>query len=269
MGEGEFYLYKNGKIDRITTIAGFRKTWKTIQPIDFNGDGVDEILFYDPFDGKCELYKVNIEKKKLDAIKIWEEKSWRKNWKSFVPLQLDSDSAHELFLYDPVTAEGEYLDFAIDGSVKSLLKQPGFRKQWSVIRVVNLNNDGISDLFFYDPTTGMGEFYTLNDKQKLSLVNSNPSYRKNWRTIIVGEFGSGVNNGDIFFYDPTTGEAEYYSITDKGTLKRLTETNTGMRKSWSMIIKGKFSDKPTHGFMFYESPKYYENFKTIFGVTPY
>lgn len=269
LGQGEFYLYKNGKIDKITTISGFRKTWKIIQPIDYNGDGIDEVLFYDPLKGESELYKVTIEKKKLDIIKKWTVNSWRKNWKTFVPVQLDADAAQELFLYDPVKGEGEYLDFKADASLTSLLRKNDFRKKWNQIRAINLNNDGISDLFFYDAVAGVGEFYTIKENYELSLVKSNPTFRKNWRTILIGEFGSGAKNGDMFLYDPVTGEGEFYQIMKDGALKPLTETNTGMRKSWAIIMKGKFSDKPSNGLLFYESAKFKVNFKKIWGVNPY
>jgi hypothetical protein len=268
-GEGEFYLFKNKKLEKLTTISGFRKTWKNILTIDCNGDGIDELLFYDPIDGNCETYRVDTEKKTIVAIRKWNEKSWRKSWKTFVPINLDMDAAQELFLYDPIKGEGEFLDFTADNNVKSLLMLPGFRKNWTSIIEVNLNNDGVSDLFFYDPVTGEGEFYTLDGKAKLSLVSKNSTYRKNWRTILTGNFGSGSKHGDLFFYDPVTGEGEFYQITDKGSLKALAETKAGFRKSWSIIMNGRFSANATDGLFFYESADYPVNFKNIFGVKPY
>jgi hypothetical protein len=294
-GEGEFYLFKNNTLDKITTITGFRKTWKAITPIDANGDGIDELLFYDPIDATCELYKVDMTKKTIVSVRNWPKNKWRKNWKSFVPINLDADAAQELFLYDPVTGTGEFLDFTADNNVKSILIQTGFRKQWRTVREINLNNDGISDLFFYDHVAGVGECYSLSTPfktikpkkasktkklsvaslvsteitVKMTLTDSNNTFRKNWRTVIVGDFGSGKKMGDMFLYDPVTGEGEFYAIGDKGVLKPLSETKPGFRKNWSIILKGKFSSAPGHGLFFYETKDFVTNYKKIFGVNPY
>ncbi|MDD2331265.1 MAG: hypothetical protein PHI68_01290 [Candidatus Cloacimonetes bacterium] len=268
IGEAEAYIFKNNKLEQVYANKSFRKTWRTIIPIDFKATGTDALMFYDPVAGAAELYNIDITKKQLVLIKKWDT-GWRKNWKTFLAIDVDKDFTHELFLYDPITGEAEILKFKPDGNVTSLRKYTGFRKNWQNIMEVNLNNDGIGDLFLYDPSAGVGEFYTLNEKLDLVLVKSNPSFRKNWRHIVTGDFGSGSKNGDVFMYDPVTGEAEFYRITAKGDLQKLNQTQATFRKNWSVILSGKFSPKPSYGLFFYDSSKYVANYKTIFGVNPW
>lgn len=268
MGEAEGYLFRNNKLEQVYANKTFRKTWRTVRPIDYNGKGTDALLFYDPVAEAAELYSLDINAKQLKLIFKWET-GWRKNWKTFIPINVDRDFAQELFLYDPATGEAEILKFNSDGSVRSLRKYTGFRKNWQNILEVNLNNDGISDLFMYDPKDGVGEFYTLNEKMDLGLVKSNPSFRKNWRHIVSGDFSSGMKNGDLFFYDPVTGEAEFYRVTTKGDLQKINETTGTYRMNWSVILSGRFSPKASHGLFYYESGKFVQNYKTIFGVNPW
>jgi hypothetical protein len=264
-GQAESYKMNNNSISLISKYKNFRKSWKNIIPVDIDGNGTDELLFYDPKSGQGEMYKFDGKMSK----RIQTYSGWRKNWKTILSINIDDDPAREILLYDPDNGVGEILEFDHSGNPKSLNKFQGWRKNWQVIREVNINYDTYSDLMFYDQDKGQAEFYTFDSGLKMKKIKSHNGWRKNWRTVVSGNFGSGIRKGDLFFYDPRNGEAEWYKITKDGNIKRYGKDNVKYRSGWDIILSGRFSNTGVDGMLLYDSPQYIQNFKQIFGKKPY
>ncbi|MBN1967948.1 MAG: hypothetical protein JXR48_18030 [Candidatus Delongbacteria bacterium] len=264
-GEAESYSTTPNGIKLINKYTGFRKTWKNILMFDYDGDSRDEILFYDPANGVAEIYRFEGPSLKL----VTSQTDWRKSWKTIVSVNVDGDLAREILLYDYATGEAELLDFAKDGKRKSLKVFKNWRKNWHQVKEVNLNHDQYSDILFYDQDKGVGEFYSFTSDGGFKNIKTHNNWRKNWRTIVPGNYGSGRNNGDLLFYDPTNGDAEYYALKPDGTMSNYKNPNPKYRTGWDIILSGRFGHTANSGLLFYDSSKYIENYQKIYGKKPY
>lgn len=74
-------------------------------------------------------------------------------------------------------------------------------------------------------------------------------WRVRWR-IIPGSFKS-EGSKDAFFYDPTTGEGQFYTFLSNGSVQPFGPLYRGMRKTWR-IVAGNFSDSTLTDLLFYD-----------------
>lgn len=74
-------------------------------------------------------------------------------------------------------------------------------------------------------------------------------WRVKWR-IIPGSFKS-KGSKDAFFYDPTTGEGQFYTFLSDGSVQPFGTLYRGLRKSWR-IVAGKFSKSSLTDLLFYD-----------------
>ncbi|MGI8500112.1 MAG: hypothetical protein ACR2LR_03095, partial [Hassallia sp.] len=84
----------------------------------------------------------------------------------------------------------------------------------------------------------------------ISVFRKYVGWRKTWESIIPGNFG-GTNNTDRLFYDPTTGDGEFFKIDSSGNVSLL-KKHTGWRKTWKLIIPGNFGGTNNTDLLFYD-----------------
>lgn len=99
-------------------------------------------------------------------------------------------------------------------------------------------------------TTGAESHYLRPDGSGgLADLGQASNLRVRWR-IIPGSF-SAPQSTDALFYDPTTGEAQLYTLRSSGSLVPISTLFRGWRKSLC-IIAGKFSDSGLTDLLFYD-----------------
>ncbi len=84
----------------------------------------------------------------------------------------------------------------------------------------------------------------------ISVFRKYVGWRKTWHSIVPGNFG-GTNNTDRLFYDPTTGDGEFFKIDSSGNVSLL-KKHTGWRKTWKLIIPGNFGGSSYTDLLFYD-----------------
>jgi hypothetical protein len=106
---------------------------------------------------------------------------------------------------------------------------------------------------------GFGFFYQTGSLGEMASLGVFGNWRPSWSLIIPGKFSDspyidllGVPYTDLLFYDPSTGEGEFYHTTSKGFDDYTFAAYTNWRRTWSLIIPGKFSDSPYTDLLFYD-----------------
>ncbi|MBC1198282.1 hypothetical protein H0901_24415, partial [Microcystis aeruginosa BLCCF158] len=74
---------------------------------------------------------------------------------------------------------------------------------------------------------------------------------KTWKLIVPGNFG-GNNYTDLLFYDPNTGEGEFYTTDGSGNIAFL-KKRTDWRKTWKLIVPGNFGGNDYTDLLFYDT----------------
>ncbi len=127
----------------------------------------------------------------------------------------------------------------------------GLRTTWSVIVAADITPGPFDDLLFYERSTGSAELHSTDGNGTLTLVRSYTGLRKRWSSIVAGRFRPDSAEPGLFFYDRSTGEGELHSIDETGKLTLLAK-QTGLRKTWTHVLAGTFTDGPLTDLLFYE-----------------
>jgi hypothetical protein len=109
-------------------------------------------------------------------------------------------------------------------------------------------------LLFYEPSGGFGQNWGTEPPPGIYLQSNYTGWRTDWGQIVAGIFShkSSQTPQDILFYEPSSGTGEFWQVDQYGHFTRLA-TNTDWRKTWSIIVPGKFSDGPFTDLLFYEA----------------
>jgi len=62
---------------------------------------------------------------------------------------------------------------------------------------------------------------------------------------------SAVGQSDLLFYDPATGQGEFYTTDGSGNIGFL-KAHSGWRRTWSMIVPGNFNGDSYTDLLFYD-----------------
>ena len=164
------------------------------------------------------------------------------------------NSGTQLLLYNGTAGTGTFCDVT-NGQISEFHVQSDWQKTWTHI-VPGLfrgtSGSEFSDILFYDAAAGHAEFYSINDNGSLELLSQHDGWQKTWTHIISGNFGSGVNGGDLLFYDAAAGAIEIYS-TANGALSKSLSSNNHWRTGWSQIIPGNFNGSTTTDLFFHDA----------------
>lgn len=176
---------------------------------DFTGDGLDDLLFYDPLTGAATKAVTVLP----DQVMV-SSFAWSPGWQITVA-DLNGDRRDDVFVYNPTS--GRWIrgistppsPTKPDGSFA--FSEPGFwSPNWSVYPG-DFNADGRADLFVYNATSDAnhGRWFRVlsNADGSFSYIEGDAVWRNDW-SITPGDYnGDGVT--DLFLYRPS---GEWYRV---------------------------------------------------------
>ena len=143
-GDGAFRYYdmkaSGGLAKLLSGGMGYSKGWTSINGVDLNGDGKDELMFYRASDGAFRYYsmKPNGALSRLLSGGL----GYSKGWTSITSVDLDNDRQHETLFYRSTDGTFRYYDMKASGGLASLLSGgSGYSSGWTSITGVNLEGD--------------------------------------------------------------------------------------------------------------------------------
>ena len=126
-----------------------------VHSADFNGDGVTDLLFYDPSSG--DWYKgINTPGTGFG----YSGGVWSPGWLLDV-LDLNGDGLADVFLYNPTTGDWYRATTTAPGTAGFTYTGGRWSSEWEV-HPLNINGDTFEDLFLSNRMTGAA-FFALND----------------------------------------------------------------------------------------------------------
>lgn len=73
-----------------------------------------------------------------------------------------------------------------------------------------------SSLLFYEASSGEGEFYATDGQGGIQMPGPRQTgWSHTWSAIVRGDF-NGDARSDLLFYDPATGQGEFYATDGRG-----------------------------------------------------
>ena len=138
-----------------------------------------------------------------------------------------------------------------------------WRKTWHTILPGNFSQGNYTDLLFYDKSNGEAKFYLTESSGDIRKIgDTHKNWRKSWHIMVSGNF-NGSSLSDLLFYDKLKGEAEFYSTSGNGDIRRIGKTLKGWRKTWDMIIPGDFGGNGYSDLLLYDRKKGEAEFYTV------
>ncbi|MBN1576965.1 MAG: hypothetical protein JW913_10460 [Chitinispirillaceae bacterium] len=210
----------------VKNYSRLKETWQDIIPMDIDGDGNDELVFYDFKNSLFQIWFID-GNARCEALGMWNNSYLGKIYfRQIMPVQWDPDAASELFFYSD---DGNYF----------ILKYQNSDIGFSVVHAADApSSKFVQKITFPDNTSGYLSYDPMGRSVFLigadfSLKVRQDGWYQGWTDIVTGNFGSGKEFGDILFYDRVHGTAAYYNVGNDGLL--LNSHSAGYRKTWSII----------------------------------
>ncbi|HYJ08976.1 MAG TPA: serine protease [Polyangiaceae bacterium] len=236
-GTGRFYYVNSSRT--ITgigpTLTGLRKTWSLISPIDLDGTGTTELLFYDARDGFGAFYRT-------DGVgglsEIRHDSSWGHNWDQIVSGNLiPSTSERELVFFSRSLGLFRVYRTNTNGTIAKVGDNNS-----TIAPTVLLAGDfepdpaGRQELFAYVGPTRTGYVLSFSTAGVMSVVRSQtlPAY---YSQITAGDFMASPGT-ELLAYEPSTGNMVVYRPY-AGTLAPVS-TQSGLRENMGKVISANF-----------------------------
>jgi len=244
---GEFSITLRGSINTLKQHTDWRTTWRQIIPGNFGGgNGLTDLLFYDPTTGTGEFYRVN----GTGGITLMQQHTgWRGSWTIIVPGNFGGSGLTDLLFYDPSAGVGEFYALTGPGQMQLLRQHSGWLSTWTRIIPGSFGGSGLTDLLFYNASLGAGDFYAVEQGNIIPL-RQHTGWLSTWTEIIPGSFG-GSGLTDLLFYNASLGVGDFYAV-EQGDIIPLGQ-HTGWRGSWNIIVPGDFSGGGATDLFFYDA----------------
>jgi hypothetical protein len=167
-------------------------------------------------------------------------------WALIVSGDFGGPTGHDILVYDRLSAVGQFYSVAADGTLTKMgTDKTGWRQSWTIIVAGRFGAGPHDNLLFYDARAGVGQFYSYDGAaDAFVLLSTQTGWRTTWSHIVAGNFGGTGAVSDLVFYDQHAGEVEFYAAGYAG-LTPLAPTITGVRRTWSHLAAGSFSNGAT------------------------
>lgn len=172
-------------------------------------------------------------------------------WTTIVRGRFSENGFDDVLFYERASGQADLRRGSRRADLPLLAQLTGLRTTWSLILAADVTPGPFDDLLFYERSTGSAELHSTDGNGNLTLVRSYTGLRTRWSSIVAAGFGPGPDNSGLFFYDRSTGDGELHSIDETGKLTLLGR-QTGLRKTWTHVVAGKFTDGPLADLLFYE-----------------
>ena len=281
-GRGVFYLADgSGGLKVVGDNTGLRKGCTLVASGSFCDGPSSDIMLHDPVTGQGVFYKVE----EYVMKEIYTATNWRKTFTRIIVGKWSDSPYSDLAQYDAVA--GQLLLRSLDGKGGiATLKTHDVPKDWTTFEGAGGFKSGPSTptkdhIVFYnrtvgadvpvtpppttpDPTptptqpkfTGKLALFTLDDWGMLGKQKEITGLR-NWTNMLSGSFSRGSYNkilnpdGDLFFYDAATGDAETVKVGADGKLTTIGKF-TGLPKNCRPVV---FTYQQSDGGIMLYGPK--------------
>jgi hypothetical protein len=204
-------------------------------PVDFDGDGLDEVILYSSTSGRYYIFDVRSD----GSLRAIRNGTWSKGWQTIISLEFDGDGGQEILFYKEGTDRGRALIYAgsTSAALGTRLQTIAWVNGWSHIVPIDIDGNGDDELILYKETTGSKSIHdVLRDGTQIAMVGG--SWSTGWDIILPIEV-DGDRGSELLFYNDRTGLADrgralIYDMNTKTISTRLKTIN--WVNGWSHIV---------------------------------
>lgn len=189
--------------------ATFGTGWSTLEALDLDGDGQQELLFYRSTDGRYAFVDLNSDGT-LGATRS--KGFWSPGWTVVEPVRFEGDAADELMFYRQSDGRFAYYDLQTDGGIGTAVRVGHFGAGWSSAEPLDIDGDGVDEMFFYRKTDGRFAYYYLRSDGTIGYSVRKGYFGTGWDIIEPTDFdGDGLD--EMLFYRASDGRYAIYNLT--------------------------------------------------------
>lgn len=224
---GRFYTTQNGGFGSFRSLSvNWSSAWRHIVRGDFDGDGLDDLFFYEP-GGTGAFYKIN---GSSQISPLGSSVPLAADAAQIVPLQLDGVGPMELYHYNPRPTVGSAVEtfYATDGSggLTEIRHNSGLSSNWRLIASGDFTSRVGPELLFYssDGVSGRFTLYGTNPNGTRTLIGSSTT-GANFSILTAGQFSHAIANGadrqELLAYDVIDRSAHILSFSNSGAVTEI------------------------------------------------
>ncbi len=231
--------YTTSKLGSRTATGTWSSSWTTIAPIDINGDGRDELLFYNARTGKFSIRKVT-SKGQVSGAAI-RQGTLGKGWTTLVGVDFHPDANDELILYNATTGAYRTYNISAKGVFGKPLVQTTIGARWTSVFGMRINAGDTRDrLVLHQSSTGKARIHTLTSKGALGTRTADENWGR-WTRLVPANVDTDAQD-EVVFYNSSS---RRYKITDVRTTGAPRTIRSGTWSAYRMVIGLNVDPRPT------------------------
>ena len=212
--EGGFVL------NTTTSATGWATYWDEIIPVDYNGDGKTELLFWNRVAETNEHSAALVNISSNGTVSVI---SLLDNWvprDKIIPLDYNSDNKTDLLFWDQIpnsnTVSHAWL-YEINNDGSLTLKKSYILSHWDDIIPLDYNGDGKSELLFWNKQLGSARLvsYTINGQE--IPIKDYSGWSTHWDEILPLDY-TDDNKTDLLFWNKDTGDSYSMQFSATGNI---------------------------------------------------
>ncbi len=168
--------------------------WQAVGVDDWDGDGRNDLLMWDPVNGWLDFWFMNGTARVGPAQPISIDPG--PAWKPSATADFDGDSNPDIVLRNPTTQAIEVWN--MDGATRLGVSVPtpdhAVNANWEIVGAGDLNGDGALDLLWYNWSSGRIVYWLLNANLVRTIgafTNPMAAVDANWKVLAMGDYGHG------------------------------------------------------------------------------
>jgi Ca2+-binding RTX toxin-like protein len=219
-------------------LFGAGHNFAAAQSMDFNGDGISDILFRNTSTWSIGEFQLDV-----NASSTWRNiQSTSSSWQIAGVGDFNHDGTSDILLRN--TVSGDIGEFQVNNGQATWSSIGNASSSWAIAGIGDFNGDGTSDILFRNTKTGeIGEFQINNSQPTWRSVESTSG---SWVIAGVGDF-NGDGTSDILFRNTDTGNIGEYQINNGQAAWRSIGNASS---SWEIAGLGDFNGDGTSDILF-------------------
>ena len=209
-------------------------SWKIRGVDDFDGDGINDLVFWNQATGQVEFWLMNGTAREGDPVPLSGGPTLATNWDLAATADFNHDSLPDI-VWRNATSQ-KIVIWTMNGTARTGAMIPvpdqAVDGNWAVVGALDYNADGNTDFLWYNPNSGKIVFWFMDAAvHRITGQFANPPNAgdNNWKVLAAGDYGVGPGGAewtqDVVWRNETSGRYVVWYMDSAGNRTAGTFTN--------------------------------------------